>query len=91
MATTADQRKWRQYICSVSCQVRLDALGLLCECPKSTEPVSGVDLRLLRTFAALNMNSQAPAFRQQAAASIRKVSCSEISPPVVCVARYKSF
>ena len=55
-------------------QIRLAALGLLCESPRSTESISELDLQLLKTFVPANMNNQSPSFRQQAAAQVKKVS-----------------
>ena len=57
-------------------QVRLDAFGLLCEHPKTTEVISEQDLMLVRHFLPLNMDSQAPAFRQHITAFIKKVVIS---------------
>lgn len=55
------------------CQIRLNALGLLCDSPRTTEPVTEIDLQLLQLFIPPNMNNQAPSFRQQAEAHLKKV------------------
>ena len=55
-------------------QIRLSALGLLCESPRTTESISELDLQLLQMFVTANMNNQSPSFRQQAAAQVKKVS-----------------
>ncbi|XP_048585812.1 thyroid adenoma-associated protein homolog isoform X2 [Nematostella vectensis] len=60
-------------LCHTDDQCRLDALGLLCDSPRTTESVSVTDMRLLKTFLQLNINSQSPSFRQQSAALLKKL------------------
>ncbi|KAF7710664.1 hypothetical protein HF521_009536 [Silurus meridionalis] len=46
-------------------QVRVDALGLVCESHRSTETLSTQEMELLRHFLPSNLNSQSPGVRQQ--------------------------
>ncbi|XP_057197470.1 thyroid adenoma-associated protein isoform X2 [Triplophysa rosa] len=46
-------------------QVRMDALGLVCESHRSTETLSRQELDLIRHFLPFNLNSQSPGVRQQ--------------------------
>ncbi|XP_062911751.1 tRNA (32-2'-O)-methyltransferase regulator THADA-like isoform X2 [Mobula hypostoma] len=46
-------------------QVRLDALGLICETNRTTEAVSQQEMDLVKFFLPYNMNSQSPAMRQK--------------------------
>ncbi|XP_068682323.1 tRNA (32-2'-O)-methyltransferase regulator THADA-like isoform X3 [Montipora foliosa] len=62
----------RKALCHLDDQIRLAALGLLCESPRSTESISELDLQLLKIFVPANMNNQSPSFRQQAAAQVKK-------------------
>ncbi|XP_069787225.1 thyroid adenoma-associated protein isoform X3 [Narcine bancroftii] len=54
-------------------QVRLDALGLLCETNRTTEPVSEQEMDLVKFFLAYNLNSQSPAMRQKIVWVLRKL------------------
>ncbi|XP_067681790.1 tRNA (32-2'-O)-methyltransferase regulator THADA-like [Haliotis asinina] len=54
-------------------QVRLDAFALLCENLKTTEPITELELSLLRYFLPLNLNNQSPAFRQYMLAYLHKL------------------
>ncbi|KAJ7373357.1 hypothetical protein OS493_012949 [Desmophyllum pertusum] len=62
----------KKALCHLDDQIRLDALGLLCDSPRTTESVTEVDLQLLQLFIPPNMNNQAPSFRQQAGAHFKK-------------------
>ncbi|XP_064489031.1 tRNA (32-2'-O)-methyltransferase regulator THADA-like isoform X3 [Ornithodoros turicata] len=62
-----------QGVCHRDEQVRLDALALLVEHPKSCEPVQPQYLELLRHFVHLNISVQSPAFQQQIVASMKKL------------------
>lgn len=57
----------------LSIQVRMDALGLLCETHRSTETVSKDEMDLIRHFLPFNLNSQAPGVRQQTVSMLKKV------------------
>ncbi len=54
-------------------QVRLDAFSLICDNPKTTEPVLEVELDLVRKFLYFNSESAYPAFRQSTVTSIKKL------------------
>uniref|UniRef100_A0A8D0GYS7 tRNA (32-2'-O)-methyltransferase regulator THADA n=1 Tax=Sphenodon punctatus TaxID=8508 RepID=A0A8D0GYS7_SPHPU len=56
-------------------QVRMDALGLLCESHRSTEIVSLEEMQLIRFFIAYNLNSQSPSVRQQIGSLLKKLFC----------------
>ncbi|KAL2092807.1 hypothetical protein ACEWY4_012605 [Coilia grayii] len=55
--------------------VRLAALNMLCCGSKSKERPSALELSAMRNFIPLNLNSEAPAFRQQLYASVKKFLC----------------
>ncbi|XP_031550253.1 thyroid adenoma-associated protein homolog [Actinia tenebrosa] len=63
----------KKALCHVENQTRLDALGLLCDSPRTTEPISLIDLALLKVFLPLNMNNQSPSFRQQCVTHLKKL------------------
>ncbi|XP_078085820.1 thyroid adenoma-associated protein [Mustelus asterias] len=54
-------------------QVRLDALGLICETHRSTEALSQQEIALIKFFLPYNLNSQTPAMRQQIVWLMRKL------------------
>uniref|UniRef100_G3NDT1 tRNA (32-2'-O)-methyltransferase regulator THADA n=1 Tax=Gasterosteus aculeatus aculeatus TaxID=481459 RepID=G3NDT1_GASAC len=56
-------------------QVRMDALGLVCESHRSTEAVSSQEMELVRHFLPPNLNSQAPGVRQQTVSLLKKLLC----------------
>uniref|UniRef100_UPI00398F516E thyroid adenoma-associated protein n=1 Tax=Pristiophorus japonicus TaxID=55135 RepID=UPI00398F516E len=56
-------------------QVRLDALGLVCETHRSTEALSQQEIALIKFFLPYNLNSQSPAMRQQIVWLMRKLFC----------------
>uniref|UniRef100_A0A8C3AY65 tRNA (32-2'-O)-methyltransferase regulator THADA n=1 Tax=Cyclopterus lumpus TaxID=8103 RepID=A0A8C3AY65_CYCLU len=56
-------------------QVRMDALGLVCESHRSTEAVTSQEMDLIRHFLLPNLNSQAPGVRQQTVSLLRKLLC----------------
>ncbi|XP_013405137.1 thyroid adenoma-associated protein homolog [Lingula anatina] len=79
-----EQEKWNEVVpvfvlraalCHSDDQVRLDALGLLCENPKTTETINSTDFELVKFFLPLNMNSQSPAFRQTMLAFLKRFLC----------------
>ena len=68
-------------------QTRLDAYGMLCEDPRTTEVVTQVDLSLVELFLQFNINNQSPAFRQHVVALTKKVLCLSVCmsvSPSVC-------
>ncbi|XP_067277498.1 thyroid adenoma-associated protein isoform X2 [Pseudorasbora parva] len=56
-------------------QVRMDALGLLCESHRSTEKLSRQELELIRHFLPFSLNSQSPGVRQQTVSLLKKLLC----------------
>ncbi|XP_044285342.1 thyroid adenoma-associated protein isoform X3 [Varanus komodoensis] len=56
-------------------QVRIDALGLLCESHRSTEMISEEEMQLIQFFIRYNLNSQSPAVRQQICSLLKKLFC----------------
>ncbi|XP_078413288.1 thyroid adenoma-associated protein isoform X1 [Cetorhinus maximus] len=80
--STADEFAWNQLI-PISLikqalvhkheQVRLDALGLVCETHRSTETLSQQEIALIKFFLPYNLNSQTPAMRQQIVWLMRKL------------------
>ncbi|XP_060781574.1 thyroid adenoma-associated protein isoform X2 [Neoarius graeffei] len=56
-------------------QVRMDALGLVCESHRSTETFSTQEMELIRHFLPGNLNSQLPGVRQQTASLFKKLLC----------------
>ncbi|XP_022108564.1 thyroid adenoma-associated protein homolog [Acanthaster planci] len=66
-------RKLREALCHRESQVRIDGLGLLCDCNKTTEAVLPEELALLRFFLVLNINSPSPSFRQMMGAHLKKL------------------
>nr|XP_056709358.1 thyroid adenoma-associated protein [Euleptes europaea] len=56
-------------------QVRIDALGLLCESHRSTETISLEEMQLIKFFIKYNLNSQSPAVRQQICSLLKKLFC----------------
>lgn len=55
-------------------QVRMDALGLLCESRRSTEVLTSQEMDLIRYFLLPSLNSQSPGVRQQTVSLLKKVS-----------------
>lgn len=63
------------FICaSLTGQVRMDALGLVCESHRSTEVLTSQEMDLIRHFLLPNLNSQSPGVRQQTVSLMKKVS-----------------
>ncbi|XP_032630941.1 tRNA (32-2'-O)-methyltransferase regulator THADA isoform X1 [Chelonoidis abingdonii] len=56
-------------------QVRIDALGLLCETHRSTEILTMEEMQLIQFFITYNLNSQSPAVRQQICSLLKKLFC----------------
>ncbi|XP_069001377.1 thyroid adenoma-associated protein [Embiotoca jacksoni] len=56
-------------------QVRMDALGLVCESHRSTEILSSQEIDLIRHFLPPNLNSQSPGIRQQTVSLMKKLLC----------------
>ncbi|XP_065815241.1 thyroid adenoma-associated protein isoform X1 [Labrus bergylta] len=56
-------------------QVRMDALGLVCECHRSTEVLTSQEMDLIRHFLPPNLNSQSPGIRQQTVSLLKKLLC----------------
>ncbi|XP_027720989.1 thyroid adenoma-associated protein isoform X1 [Vombatus ursinus] len=65
--------KIKQGLVHQHCQVRIDALGLLCESHRSTEIVSVEEMQLLQFFILYNLNSQSPGMRQQICSLLQKL------------------
>ncbi|KAM9847598.1 thyroid adenoma-associated protein [Aulostomus maculatus] len=56
-------------------QVRMDALGLVCESHRSTEVLTSQEMDLIRHFLPPNLNSQSPGVRQQSVSLMKKLLC----------------
>ncbi|XP_035807135.2 thyroid adenoma-associated protein isoform X2 [Amphiprion ocellaris] len=56
-------------------QVRMDALGLVCESHRSTEVLTSKEMNLIRHFLMPNLNSQSPGIRQQTVSLMKKLLC----------------
>ncbi|XP_041107653.1 thyroid adenoma-associated protein-like isoform X2 [Polyodon spathula] len=56
-------------------QVRVDALGLICESHRSTEMLSAQEMELMHHFLPNNLNTQSPGVRQQTLSLLRKLFC----------------
>ncbi|XP_077138495.1 tRNA (32-2'-O)-methyltransferase regulator THADA isoform X1 [Ranitomeya variabilis] len=56
-------------------QIRIDALGLLCESHWSTEVVSLDEMDLITFFLKYNLNCQSPSIRQQLCYLLKKLFC----------------
>uniref|UniRef100_A0A3P8S9T9 tRNA (32-2'-O)-methyltransferase regulator THADA n=1 Tax=Amphiprion percula TaxID=161767 RepID=A0A3P8S9T9_AMPPE len=59
-------------------QVRMDALGLVCESHRSTEVLTSKEMNLIRHFLLPNLNSQSPGIRQQTVSLMKKFSLVSI-------------
>uniref|UniRef100_A0A5F8HEJ9 tRNA (32-2'-O)-methyltransferase regulator THADA n=1 Tax=Monodelphis domestica TaxID=13616 RepID=A0A5F8HEJ9_MONDO len=67
--------KIKQGLVHQHCQVRIDALGLLCESHRSTEIVSLEEMQLVQFFILYNLNNQSPGVRQQICSLLKKLFC----------------
>ncbi|XP_030603636.1 thyroid adenoma-associated protein isoform X2 [Archocentrus centrarchus] len=56
-------------------QVRMDALGLVCESHRSTEVLTSQEMDLICYFLLPNLNSQSPGIRQQTVSLLKKLLC----------------
>ncbi|KAM6460895.1 tRNA (32-2'-O)-methyltransferase regulator THADA isoform 3-T5 [Liasis olivaceus] len=56
-------------------EVRIDALGLLCESHRSTEVISIEEMQLIQFFIRYNLNNQSAAVRQQICSLLKKLFC----------------
>ncbi len=56
-------------------KVRLDSLALICENPKTTEPILEVEFDLIKHFLYFNSDNLSPAYRQCVISSIKKLFC----------------
>ncbi|XP_024152640.1 thyroid adenoma-associated protein [Oryzias melastigma] len=56
-------------------QVRMDALGLVCESHRSTEVLTPHEMELIRHFLPANLNSQSAGVRQQTVSLLKKMLC----------------
>ncbi|XP_071337347.1 thyroid adenoma-associated protein isoform X2 [Trachinotus anak] len=56
-------------------QVRMDALGMVCESHRSTEVLTSQEMDLIRHFLLPNLNSQSPGVRQQTVSLLKKLLC----------------
>ncbi|KAJ0004955.1 hypothetical protein NQD34_011169 [Periophthalmus magnuspinnatus] len=68
-------------------QVRMDALGLVCESHRSTETLTSQELELIQYFLPPNLNSQNPGVRQQTVSLFKKVWISKL----YCIFSYQYF
>ena len=68
--------KYFMYENIVVIQIRVDALGLLCESKKTTNAPTTEELQMILSFMEFNMNSQSPLFRQQVLTLFKKVMSS---------------
>ncbi|XP_071499457.1 tRNA (32-2'-O)-methyltransferase regulator THADA-like [Diadema antillarum] len=60
-------------ICHSVNQIRLDAIGLLCDSNKTTEGVIPMELDLLTISIPFNLSNPSPSFRQQLVTHIKKL------------------
>uniref|UniRef100_A0A8C4SWM5 Si:ch211-225b11.4 n=1 Tax=Erpetoichthys calabaricus TaxID=27687 RepID=A0A8C4SWM5_ERPCA len=58
---------------SLDDSVRLGVLGFLSSCPKTNQPVSMLELDLLKEFLPLNLNCESSPFRQHLQVGVKKV------------------
>ncbi|XP_068927698.1 tRNA (32-2'-O)-methyltransferase regulator THADA isoform X2 [Petaurus breviceps papuanus] len=65
--------KIKQGLVHQHCQVRIDALGLLCESHRSTEIISVEEMQLVQFFILYNLNNQSPGMRQQTCSLLQKL------------------
>ncbi|XP_043846094.1 thyroid adenoma-associated protein isoform X2 [Dromiciops gliroides] len=72
-ASLVSSAKIKQGLVHQHCQVRIDALGLLCESHRSTEIVSVEEMQLVQFFILYNLNSQSPGMRQQICSLLKKL------------------
>uniref|UniRef100_A0A8C6VEY1 tRNA (32-2'-O)-methyltransferase regulator THADA n=1 Tax=Naja naja TaxID=35670 RepID=A0A8C6VEY1_NAJNA len=56
-------------------EVRIDALGLLCESHRSTEVISIEEMQLIQFFISYNLNNQSASVRQQICSLLKKLFC----------------
>uniref|UniRef100_A0A673VXY1 tRNA (32-2'-O)-methyltransferase regulator THADA n=1 Tax=Salmo trutta TaxID=8032 RepID=A0A673VXY1_SALTR len=56
-------------------QVRMDALGLLCESHRRTEVLASQEMELLQHFLPSSLNSQSPGVRQLTVSLLKKLLC----------------
>ncbi|XP_029525591.1 tRNA (32-2'-O)-methyltransferase regulator THADA [Oncorhynchus nerka] len=56
-------------------QVRMDALGLLCESHRRTEVLTSQEIELLHHFLPSSLNSQSPGVRQLTVSLLKKLLC----------------
>uniref|UniRef100_A0A1A8G080 tRNA (32-2'-O)-methyltransferase regulator THADA n=1 Tax=Nothobranchius korthausae TaxID=1143690 RepID=A0A1A8G080_9TELE len=56
-------------------QVRIDALGLVCENHRSTEVVTSLEMDLIHHFLPPNLSSQSPGIREQTVSLLKKLLC----------------
>ncbi|XP_017296045.1 thyroid adenoma-associated protein isoform X2 [Kryptolebias marmoratus] len=56
-------------------QVRMDALGLVCESHRSTEVLTSQEMDLIRHFLPPNLNIQSAGVRQQTVSLMKKLLC----------------
>ena len=54
-------------------KVRLDSLALICENPKTTEPILEIEFDLIKHFLYFNSDSPSPSYRQCVVSSFKKV------------------
>ncbi|XP_063158962.1 tRNA (32-2'-O)-methyltransferase regulator THADA [Candoia aspera] len=73
-------------------EVRIDALGLLCESHRSTEVISIEEMQLIQFFIRYNLNNQSAAVRQQICSLLKKLFCRiyESSQTVLKMKQLKS-
>jgi hypothetical protein len=53
--------------------MRLDSIAIICENPKTSEPISSIEFELIKKFLKYNCDISSPSYRQTLLASIKKV------------------
>jgi hypothetical protein len=68
-------------------------LFILCESPKTTEPITDVELGLLKYFLEMNIDNGSTSFRNQALSLLKKVSgrTAGRSPIHLCHSSFAAF
>ncbi|XP_037552916.1 thyroid adenoma-associated protein homolog, partial [Nematolebias whitei] len=84
VVTLTDRGQWRglvpvsllqQALIHKQDQVRMDALGLVCESHRSTEVLASQEMDLIRHFLPANLNNQSAGVRQQSVGLMKKLLC----------------
>ena len=67
----------RQGLRSADEQICLDCLFILCENPRTTEPISPTEFDLLKDFLEMNIDNGSTSFRNQCLSLLKKVRSTE--------------